>query len=83
MSIRTYPWRLCNSPYIFQEKMDKLFNDLKYVRTDIYDLLIISNMAFEVHINKLDKVLSKLKQRGIQVFAEKSFFAINEIEYIW
>ena len=46
------PMRLCNSPGIFQEKMNQLFNGLEYVRTYIDD-----------HINKLDKVLSKLYQK--------------------
>ena len=46
---------LCNSPDIFQEKMNELFNGLEYVRTYIDDLLIISNESFEDHINKLEK----------------------------
>ena len=43
---------LCNSPDIFQEKMNELFNDSEYVQTYIDDLLIISNINFEDHINK-------------------------------
>ena len=69
------PMGLCNSPDIFQEKMDYLFNGLEYVRTYIDDLLFISYKSFEDDINKLDKVLSKLKQKGFEVNAEKSFFA--------
>ena len=42
--------RLCNSPDIFQEKMNELFNGLEYVGTYIDDLLIISNKSFENHI---------------------------------
>ena len=56
------PMGLWDSPYIFQEKMNKLFNGLEYVRIYINDLLIISNKSFEGCINKLDKVQSKLKQ---------------------
>ena len=73
---------LCNSPDIFQEKMNKLFNGLEYVRTYIDDLLIISNKSFEDHINKLDKVLSKRNQKGFKLNAEKSYFARNELEYL-
>ena len=50
---------LCNSPDIFQDKMNELFYGLNYIRTYIYDLLLISNISLENHINKLDKVLSK------------------------
>ena len=52
---------LCNSPDIFQEKMNEWFDGLEYARTYIDDLLIISNKSFEDHINKFDKILSKLK----------------------
>ena len=63
---------LCNSSDIFQEKINE-FNGLDYVRTCIDDLLIISNKSFEHHIDKLDKVLSKLNQKCLKVNAEKSF----------
>ena len=76
------PMGLCNSPDIFQEKMNELFYGLDYVRTYIDDLLLISNKSLEDHINKLDKVLSKLKSAGFKVNAEKSFFARNELEYL-
>ena len=52
---------LYNSQDIFQEKMNKLFNDLDYVRMYIDDPLIISNKSLEICIKELDKVLSKLK----------------------
>ena len=65
---------LCNSPDIFQEKMNELFNGLDYVRTYIDDLLIISNKPLEDHIKKLDKVLNKIKSAGFKVNAKKSFF---------
>ena len=51
---------LYNSPDIFQEKMNALFNGQEYVRTYIDDLLLISNKSFDDYVNKLDKVLSKL-----------------------
>ena len=48
---------LCNSPDIFQEKMNELFYGLDYVRTYIDDLLLISKKSSEDHFKKLDKVL--------------------------
>ena len=53
--------------------MTKLFNGLEDIRTYIDDLLMISNKRFEDHINKLDKVLSKLNQKSFKVNIEKSF----------
>ena len=49
----------CNCSDIFQEIINELFNGLHYVRTDIYEVLIISDKSFRDHIKKLDKVLNK------------------------
>ena len=76
------PITVCYSSDIYQQKMNKLFNTLEYVRTYIDNLLIISNNSFKDHIDKLDKALSKLNQKGFKVNAEKSFFARNELEYL-
>ena len=72
---------LCNSPDIFQEKMNELFNGLEYVRAYIDDLLIISNGNFEDHLNKVKIVLNKLKAAGFKNNADKSFFARDSLEY--
>ena len=69
---------LCNSPDIFQEKMNKLFNGLYYVRTYIDDLLIISNKPLKDHTKKLDKVLNKSKSAGFKLNTEKYFYTRNE-----
>ena len=76
------PMGLCNSPDIFQEKMNELFAGFEYVRTYIDDLLIISNGSYEDHLQKVDKVLNKLLSAGFKVNAEKSFFARSSLEYL-
>ena len=76
------PMGLCNSPDIFQEKMNELFIGLEYVRAYIDDLLVISNGSFEDHLNKLDVVFKKLQDAGFKVNAKKSFFAQSELEYL-
>ena len=73
---------LCNSPDIFQEKMDELFNGLEYVRAYIDDLIIISNGNIEDHLNKVKIVLKKLKAAGFKINAEKSKFARDSLEYL-
>jgi len=75
------PMGLCNSPDIFQEKMNELFVGLDYVRAYIDDLLIISNGTFDDHLEKLDKVFNKLQTAGFKINAEKSFFAKDELDY--
>ena len=59
---------LCNSPDIFQEKINELFNGLDFVIMYIDDLLIISNKCFNDHIMKLDDVLTRLKTAGFKVW---------------
>ena len=76
------PMGLCNSPDIFQEKMSTLLSDLEYVRAYIDDLLIISNRSYEDHLDKLDEVLTRVKNAGLKVNAKKSFFAREELEYL-
>ena len=73
---------LCNSPDMFQEKKNEVFNGLEYVKTYIDDLLIINNKYLEDHIKKLEKVLCKSKLAGFKVNAEKSIFAGNELDYL-
>ena len=72
------PMGLCNSPDIFQEKMNELFAGFEYVRAYIDDLLCISNGTYEDHLIKLDKILDKLKKAGFKVNAKKSFFCQKE-----
>ncbi len=55
---------------------------MNFVRPYIDDLLIISSGTFEDHLDKLEQVLSRLQQAGLQVNAPKSFFAREELEYL-
>jgi len=62
--------------------MNGLFSSLEYVRSYIYDLLIVSNESFEDHLNKIDKMFKILLKAGFNINAEKSFFARDELEYL-
>jgi hypothetical protein len=70
------------SPDIFQEKMSDLMQDLKFVRTYLDDLLVISRSTFEDHLEKLDFVLNILSDKGVRENADKSNFCANKIEYL-
>ena len=76
------PMGLCNSPDIFQEKMNELFAGFDYVRAYIDDLLIITKGSFEEHLKQLDTVLEKLETAGLKINASKSCFAAHELEYL-
>ena len=53
---------IASSPNIFQEKMTNLTEELKYVRTYINDLLVITNRTFDDHLQKVEVVLNKLRK---------------------
>ena len=61
------PMGLCNSPDIFQEKMLELFDGLDFVQTYIDDLLTLTKGTFEDHLEKLERVLFRLKESGLKV----------------
>ena len=73
---------LCNSPDIFQEEMNELFNDLEYNRAYIDDVSIISNGNFEDHLYKVKLVSKKLKAAGFKINTEKSFFDRDNLEFL-
>ena len=47
---------LCDSPDIFQNKMNELINGLEYIKVYIDDLLLISNGNFEDHLNEVKQL---------------------------
>ena len=58
---------LCNSPDIFQEKMNKLFAGFEYVRAYIDNLLLVTKGSFEDHLQDLDTVLENLETAGLKL----------------
>jgi hypothetical protein len=76
------PMGLCNSPDIFQEQMSELFEGLDFVRTYIDDLLCLTKGSFEDHLEKLERVLTRLREAGLKVNVKKSFFAQTQLEYL-
>ena len=76
------PMGLCNSPDIFQEHMSELLCDLEFVRAYIDDVAILSTSTWEDHLEKIDKVLTRLENAGLKVNGTKSFFGRKEFEYL-
>ena len=76
------PMGLCNSPDIFQEKMSTLMYDLEYVRTYLDDILNITKGDWKDHLDKLREVFVRLRQAGLKINANKSFFGRDSLEYL-
>jgi putative transposase len=62
--------------------MYELFSDLQFVRVYIDNLLLTSCSTFEEHLEWLKLVFSWLSEAGLKVKANKSHFAVSEIEYL-
>ena len=73
---------LCNSPDIFQEKMNKLFAGFDHVQAYLENLLVITKRSYWDHLDHLDVVLDKLEHVGLKINAQKSNFAAHELEYL-
>ena len=62
--------------------MNEFFDGLENVQAYIDDLLILIKTSFDDHLVKLDSVLKKLKEAGLKINANTSFFAHKELEYL-
>jgi hypothetical protein len=81
-SYKRLPMGIAGSPDIFQGKMSELMEYLEYVRAYLDDLLCISKLSLEDHLEKLEEVLRQLCDAGLKVNAAKSTFCALEIEYL-
>ena len=77
-----HPMGLCNSPDIYQEKMPALLEGLHSVCVYIDAILHIDKGTWEEHLETLDKILRRIQSAGLKVNAKKSFFGVNELEYL-
>ncbi len=81
-SYKRLPMGIAGSPDIFQGKMSELMETLEYVRAYLDDLICISKLSLEDHLEKLEEVLRQLCNAGLKVNAAKSTFCAPEIEYL-
>jgi hypothetical protein len=70
-SYKRLPMGIAGSPDIFQGKMSELMESLEYVRAYLDDLLCISKLSLEDHLEKLEEVLRQLQDAGLKANAAK------------
>ena len=76
------PMGLCNSPDIFQEKMNELMEGLEFARAYLDDLLVITKGSFQEHLGHLELVLTRLSEAGLKVCMSKRKLCRDELEYL-
>ena len=76
------PYGLTNAPASFQRAIDNIFGPEWQPQVFVYmdDILIAD--TFEKHRELLEKVLSKLKEVGLQVNSDKCNLFCSEIRYL-
>ena len=74
-SYKRLPMGIAGSPDIFQGKMSELIESLEFVRVYLDDLLCISKLNLEDHLEKLEEVLRRLCNAGLKVNAQNQHYA--------
>ena len=69
-----YPMVVCNSPDIFLQKINKLFQGFQFIHAYKDDILILTKGYYTDHVHKLELTLNKLKESGLTYDTEKYFF---------
>ena len=73
---------IAGSPDIFQAKMSELMVAIEYVRKYLDDILCITRASLDDHLQKLRQVLTRLRDAGLKVNAQKPKFCATETEYL-
>lgn len=73
---------LCNSPDIFQEKMNDLMEGLEFARVYLDDILVISKGDLDKNLQHVEQVLSRLSTVGLKVCMSKSKLCRDNLEYL-
>ncbi len=81
-SYKRLPMGIAGSLDILKGKMLELMESLEFVRAYLDNLLCISKLSLEDHLEKLEVVLRRLYNAGLKVNAAKSTLCALEIEYL-
>ena len=65
---------VADSPDIFQQKMNNLFQGFEFIPAYIDDLLILTKGDWTDHVQNLELTLNKLKGKGLKCNIENYFF---------
>ena len=77
------PFGLCNSPATFQRLMEACFTDENFEILLLYlDDILVFSKTIEEHLQRLDKVFSKLKSHGLKMKPSKCNFFHTSVKYL-
>ncbi len=73
---------LSTSPDFFQGHMYRLFSDKPYVKVYMDDILVFSHGNYSDHLKDVDEALKRLRTKNMAVNAEKTYWAVEEVDYL-
>ncbi|XP_052464763.1 uncharacterized protein LOC128021529 [Carassius gibelio] len=77
------PFGLCNGPSTFQRLMERIFGDQSFQSLLLYlDDVIIFSTTVEQHLQRLELVLSRLRQQNLKVKLSKCCFFCPKVRYL-
>src|SRR5690606_21937477 len=80
---KVMPFGLTNAPATFERMMDSVLRELKWNTCLCYlDDVLVFGPTFEVHLNRLRKVLPVIKSAGFTLNAKECFFGQTEIKVL-
>ncbi len=81
-SYKKLPMGFGGSADIFQAQIMDLMASLKFVQAYMDNLLTITRGILDEHLQKMETVLTRLRDAGLKVNATKSSICAHEIEYL-
>ena len=77
------PFGLMNAPATFQRLMNIALGDLSFSQVLIYlDDIIVFSSTFEEHLQRLERVFTRLRQHGLKLKPSKCHFGQSEVHYL-
>ena len=77
------PFGLRNAPPAFQRYINRVLGDFKgFICEPYLDDVLCYSKTFEQHVKDLEKVLMRLREKGIKLRAHKCKFAKQEVRYL-
>ena len=77
------PMGLCNSPATYQRLMEDILGDLHLRICVIYlDDIIIFSKSYDQHLERLARVLQRLRENGLKLSPKKCKFLMGKVTYV-
>ena len=77
------PFGLCNAPATFQRLMQATMNDFIFQILLVYlDDILVYASTFQEHLERLDKVFSRLSKAGLRLKLSKCSFLRKQVTYL-